>query len=127
VRSAARQDDLADAETSRLVLVELERRDEFARERLYLAPNDVECYSRLLLRQLSRARAAVERQLALHRLDLGRCAVERARERDIKGRAAPFDDPRELADATVRDGEGRAVMADRNGNERGALAVIRSA
>ena len=85
--------DLADAKAAGLVLVELKRGDELARERLQLSPNCVERERRLLRRQVLRGRAAVEREAALDRLDLGRSAVERASERDVQRRAAPLERP----------------------------------
>ena len=66
----------------------------------------------------------VEGETALDRFDLGRRAVERARECDVERRAAPFEHARELADATVRDGERRAVVADRHCDE-GRRAAVR--
>src|SRR5439155_9211357 len=126
VCGTARQDDLADAETPRLVLVELQRRDELASERLHLAPNGVDSDRRLFLGQLVGGRSAVERHGALDRLDLGRSAVECTGERDVQRRAAPFDDACELADASVRDGERRAVVSDRDGDERRPVAIRRS-
>ena len=48
----------------------------------------------------------------LDRRRLRRRHVERARDRDVERPAAPVEHARELADAPVRDGEGRAVVAD---------------
>ena len=81
--------DLADAETAGLVLVELERRDELARERLNLPPHCVERDRRVFGGQLLGDPARLERQAPLQRLDLGRRAVERARERNVQRRSRP--------------------------------------
>ena len=51
-------------------------------------------------------------------LRLGGRDVELARDRDVEGRAAPVEHAGELADAAVGDGEGRAVVADRDDDER---------
>ena len=118
VRGAAGDHDLADAQRAGLVLVELERGDELAREGLELAPNRFASAIRLLLGEpLGHVRGG-ERELALERLGLGRRAVELAGDRDVERRAAPVEHARELADAAVGDGEGRAVVADRDDDER---------
>ena len=103
---------------SGLVLVELERGDELAREGLELAPNRFASAIRLFLSQsLGHVRGG-ERELALDGLGLGRRAVELAGDRDVERRAAPVEHARELADAAVGDGKGRAVVADRDDDER---------
>src|SRR4029079_16493917 len=118
VRAAARDHDLADAQRSGLVLVELERGDELAREGLELAPHRLASAIRLILGEPFRHVGRRQRELALHRLSLRRRAVELTRDRDVERRAAPVEHARELADAPVRDGEGGAVVADRDDHER---------
>ena len=60
-----------------------------------------------------------ERERALDRLCLRRCDVERARDRHVKSVSAPVEHARELARLAVRDGEGRAVVANRDDDEGG--------
>ena len=119
--AAAGDEDLADAERAGLLLVEAERGDELAGEDLQLGGHRP---ARLL------GAAGVEagglaflaqRKRALDRLGLRGSEVEHAGERDVERRAAPGEDARELADAPVRDGEGRAVVADRDADEPGVL------
>src|SRR5207248_4357951 len=116
---AAGDDDLADTERPGLMLVELERRDELAREGLHLPANRVDGERVLLRGDAVGDGRRLERDEPLQLLDLGRRGVERAGDRDAERRPAPLDDARELADATVGDGERRAVVADRHGDERG--------
>ena len=47
--------------------------------------------------------------------------VEDARDRDVQGPAAPLEHARELAEAAVGDGEGAAVVADRDRDESAAV------
>src|SRR5207248_7617192 len=120
MRSSACQDDLADAQRAGLVLVELERADELPSEALELEANRLARLARLLFAQPFDERPVVaDRQCTLDRLRFGRRDVERPRERDVERAAAPVEHARELARASVRDGEGRAVVADRDDDERG--------
>ena len=123
---AAGEGDLADAQRSGLVLVELERGDELPRERLELSPRGLPRGRELLLGEaVGNLFGAGERERALERLDLARRHVERAGDRDVERPAAPLEHARELADAAVGDGERRAVVADRDGDEGAALGVRR--
>src|SRR5262249_16976121 len=101
---ATGDDDLADAERAGLVLVELERGDELARECLYLFAYRVDCERVLLGRDALGHDGGVERDDPLEGLDLGRCDVEGARDRDAQRRPSPLDYARELADRPVGDG-----------------------
>ena len=115
---AARQDDLADAQASGLVLVELKRGDELACERLHLTPNRVERLRSLVVGQARRRDTAVEREASLDRLDLGRRAVENTRKRDVQRPAAPLENACELADAAVADRKRGSVVTDGDCDER---------
>src|SRR5919202_2015156 len=117
VRRAAGEDDLADPERAGLALVELERGDELAGEGLDLAPHRLARRLRLLVGEALRSRSARERERALDRLGLERREVEGVRDRDVEDVPAPPEDARELAHRSVRDGEGGAVVADRDGDE----------
>ncbi len=122
MRGAAREGDLADAQGSGLVLVELERGDELPRERLQLPPSGLARGRELILGEaLRHLLGACERERPLDRLDLARGHVERAGDGDVERPAAPLEHAGELADAAVGDGEGGAVVADRDGDEGAAL------
>ena len=122
MRGAAREGDLADAQGSGLVLVELERGDELPRERLQLPPSGLARGRELVLGEaLRHLLRACERERPLDRLDLARGHVERAGDGDVERPAAPLEHAGELADAAVGDGEGGAVVADRDGDEGAAL------
>src|SRR5947207_12218318 len=129
MRRAAGQDDLADAERAGLVLVVLQRGHELAREGLNRPPHCVPRLLRLLVGQAFRDHLVGERERALHAVDLGRRSVEGARDRDVERRTAPFEYARELAHAAIGYRERRAVVADRDGDERrrrvAADAVLR--
>src|SRR3954452_1752038 len=90
VRSAAGDHDLADAQRSGLVLVELKRGDELPREGLELAADGFAGGERLLGRQALRNALADEREPVLHRLGLGRRHVELAGDRHVERRSAPL-------------------------------------
>src|SRR5262249_59852372 len=77
MRRPAGENDLADAKRSGLVLVELKRRDELAREDLNRSPDRVSRPRRLFRRQTLRRHLVHQRQRALDVLDLGRRRAER--------------------------------------------------
>ena len=118
MRCSAREHDLADAERARLVLVELQRGHELARERLNRAAQRVPRLRGLLLRQAFGNVLVRQGQRTLHGLDLGRCSVEGTRDRDVQCRAAPLEYAGELAHPSVGDRERRTLVTDRNGYER---------
>src|SRR5438105_15896796 len=60
---------------------------------------------------------AVEGKVALYGVGLRLIHLEGAGKTAVQLRAAPSEDARELAEAPVRDGESRALVADRNGDE----------
>src|SRR5204863_2366752 len=91
LRGSACDDDLADAQRSRLVLVELERGDELPREGLKLLAQSVARRGRLLVRQPLRRLLGAQREQLLQRLGLGGGDVERAGESDVEVRAAPVE------------------------------------
>ena len=118
MRGAARDHDLADAEGVGLVLVELERGDELACERLQLAPRASRARSRAAPGSAPPARSCPTSESArLTGSTSDGAQVERAGDRDVERRAAPVEHARELADAAVGDGEGRAVVADRDDDQ----------
>src|SRR5205807_6771680 len=120
VGGSTRENDLADAEGSWLVLVELERADELAREGLELAADRLASLVRLRFAQTFDERPVVaDGQRALDRLRFGGRDVERPRDGDVERAAAPVEHARELARTPVGDGEGRSVVADRDDDERG--------
>src|SRR5207237_10395251 len=57
-------------------------------------------------------------EAALAGLALGGSGVECPGESDVDRRTTPLQDARELAHTSVGDGEGRALVADRNRDER---------
>src|SRR3954452_23427901 len=118
VRGAAGDHDLADAQRSGLVLVELERGDELSRKGLELATNRLARTICLFLVETLRDVRPRQRELALDRLGLRRRAVQLAGNGDVKRLPAPVEHTRELAGAAIRDGEGRAGVADRDDDER---------
>src|SRR5919198_3097384 len=124
-RRPAGEHDLADSERAGLALIELERGDELAREGLDLAPHRRSRHLRLLVGQALRSGRTRKRECALDRLRLGRGQVERLRDGGVEGVAAPLEDPRELAHGSVRDGERRTVVTDRDGDERRLLGGAR--
>src|SRR5205823_11009833 len=119
VGGPARDHDLADAQRAGLVLVELERGDELPREALQLAANGFPRGRGLFRGEPFRHVVDGERELALERLGLRRRRVELAGNRDVESSSAPVQNARELADAPVRDGKGRAVVAERNDDDGG--------
>src|SRR5919204_144641 len=73
----------------------------------------------LLCSQALRHVVVAERQRPLHGFDLRRRRVERARDRHVQCSTAPFEAARELAHAPIGDRERRALMSDRDNDERG--------
>src|SRR5436190_8550080 len=107
---AAGEHDLAEAERVRLILVELERRDELPCECLELPLHRGACCGRALRVEAARDERATHAERAACRLCCRRRELELARDRDVQGEAAPIEDARELADAVRRDREDRAVV-----------------
>ena len=119
VSRATRQHDLPDAERAWLVLVVLERGHELASERLDGPAHGIARILRLVGRETVRNHLVRQGESTLRALDFGRRCVDRPRNRDIQSGATPFEDARELADASIRDREGRALVADRDHDESG--------
>ena len=66
-----------------------------------------------------------EREVPLDRLHLARRAIELAGDRDVERPAAPVEHARKLAVEPGRDGDRRAVVADRDGDEPAGRLVSR--
>src|SRR5215211_1952453 len=124
MRRPARERDLGDAQGAGLVLVELERGDELACERLQLPTGRLSSGRELDVGEaVGGLRDAGERERPLDRFDLARREVERSGNGDVERPAAPLEDASELADAAVGDGEGGTIMADGDGDECTSFAL----
>src|SRR3954453_15981321 len=110
-----RDQDLRDRQRPGLSLVELERVDEVARERLQLAPHRLACAGRLpLLGVAAEGAGRLERQGPLQLGGLGSADPELALDRGDERGPSPLEDAREVADGAVGDREGGAVVTDRH-------------
>src|SRR5207244_1021465 len=125
LRAAAGEDDLADGVALRLRLVIGQGRDELADERLDAAMQRLDGRDGLFGRKSLGSGPSVEREVALDGLDLRLVHTEDAGETGRELRAAPLEYARELADAAVRDRQGRAVVPDRDGDDCRLLAIAR--
>src|SRR5207302_2962756 len=108
---------LRDAQRAGLVLVELKRGNELAREALELALNSSSRAVCFILGQPFRDVAMSQREGALDRLGLRGSDVQLAGDRDVQARTAPVEDARELTDPPVGDGKRRPVVADRDDDD----------
>ena len=126
MRGAAGDGHVRDAQRRGLILVELERRDELACERLHLTAHRLGRLRDVVVLAGVRAcrRRPGERKRALHPLCLVFGHTDRPLDRLRELRAAELQNARELADASVGDGDRRPIVTDRHGDACGAAAGL---